>query len=254
MEASDTVSETFTIEKGMVLVPAGTTSANNGSITVSQDYFIGKYEVTQAEWESVMTGNSNGISATPSYFAGKPNNPVESVSWYDTMVFCNRKSIAEGLTPVYSISGTTNPDSWGASPDWENNATWNAVTVNSSANGYRLPTDAEWEYAARGGKNGIGYTYSGSNNIEDVAWYYYNSGNTSHTVGTKLPNELGIYDMSGNVWEWCYDWYPGYEGSRRVGRGGGWRYYDNHCTVSHRYIGYPYYCFNGIGLRLARSF
>ena len=254
MEASDTVSETFTIEKGMVLVPAGTTSANNGSITVSQDYYIGKYEVTQAEWEAVMTGNSNGISATPSYFAGKPNNPVESVSWYDTMVFCNRKSIAEGLTPVYSISGTTNPDSWGASPDWENNATWNAVTVNSSANGYRLPTDAEWEYAARGGAGGSATTYAGSNNIGEVAWYYYNSGNTSHTVGTKLPNELGIYDMSGNVWEWCYDWYPGYEGSRRVGRGGGWRYYDNHCTVSHRYIGYPYYCFNGIGLRLARSF
>ena len=230
----------------LILVPKGTTTVENGNITVDKDFYIGKYEVTQAEWQAVMGNN-------PSSSAGNPNNPVENLRWYDTIVFCNKKSIAEGLTPVYSISGSTNPDSWGTVPTI-NNSTWNAVTVNSSANGYRLPTDAEWEYAARGGAGGTATTYAGSNNIEEVAWYYYNSGGKTHQVGTKSANELGIYDMSGNVWEWCWDWHPEHEGSDRVLRGGSWKYGDHTCLVGYRYNYLPDNRRNLIGFRLARSF
>jgi serine/threonine protein kinase len=163
-------------------------------------FFIGKYPVTQKEYEEIMRNN-------PSYFkeekviktgflkiASKverltvPEKPVERVSWYDAVEFCNKKSIKEGLTPCYSGSSKN-------------------IECDFTANGYRLPTEAEWEYAARGGNKSRSYKYSGSDNIEDVAWYYGNSGDITHPVGTKQPNELGIYDMSGNVWEWCNDWY-----------------------------------------------
>ena len=236
----------------MVLVPAGTTTSENGSITVLSDFYIGKYEVTQSEWETVMTGNSNSISATPSGFSNNPNNPVERVSWYDIMVFCNRLSTQEGLTPVYTISSSTNPGEWGTVPT-SRNATWDAVTVNSSANGYRLPTDVEWEYAARGGKDGDATTYAGSNTVGDVAWYS-NSGSTTPEVGTKTANELGLYDMSGNVWEWCYDWHLGYEGSYRVVRGGSWDGYGRHCAVSNRHYHNPYSRYRHIGFRVSRTF
>lgn len=239
------------IPEVMVLVPAGTTSVDNGSITISQSFYIGKYEVTQAEWQTVMGNN-------PSKFGGNPNNPVERVSWYDTIAFCNKKSIAEGLTPVYSISGSTNPTDWGAVPI-SNNATWNAVTANSSANGYRLPTDAEWEYAARGGAGGSAFTYAGSNNIEEVAWYWNNNETNGEIYGTKAvgrkqANELGIYDMSGNVWELCYDWYPGNEGSSRVVRGGCWGGDGNHCNVAIRTFLWPAFRNLEYGFRVARSF
>ena len=157
------------------------------SVTVS-DFYIGKYEVTQAQWRAVMGSN-------PSKFKGD-NLPVEQVSWNDIQKF---------ITKLNTMTGKT----------------------------FRLPTEAEWEYAARGGNQSKGYKYSGSNTLDNVAWYY-NSGGKTHPVGQKQPNELGLYDMSGNVWEWCQDWYGSYSsssqtnptgpssGSYRVLRGGDW--------------------------------
>jgi formylglycine-generating enzyme required for sulfatase activity len=170
---------------------------------------MGKYEVTQKEWVEIMGSN-------PSEFKGD-NLPVEMVSWHDVIEYCNKRSLREGLTPAYRGSGDT-------------------VTCDLSASGYRLPTEAEWEYAAKGGVNGayLTYSYSGSNSVDSVGWYEGNSGDRTRPVGTKQPNDLGIYDMSGNVWEWCWDWYGDYpggsqtdpagpaSGSARVLRGGGY--------------------------------
>ena len=151
-------------------------------VTLTRDFLIGKYAVTQALWDSVMGSHPNTFTGT--------NRPVECVSWFDVVEFCNKLSELEGLEPAYSINGAN-------------------VTCNWSAKGYRLPTNAEWEYAARGGEY---HKYSGSDNIDEVAWYWDNSdtgnGNETHPVGQKNPNGFGLYDMSGNVWEWVWDWWP----------------------------------------------
>ena len=189
-------------------------------VTLANDYYIGKYEVTQVLWQVVMGSN-------PSLFKGD-NLPVEQVSWDDCQEF---------ISKLNRITGKT----------------------------FRLPTEAEWEYAARGGKKSRGYQYSGSNNLSDVAWYYDNSGSKTHSVGTKQANELGIYDMSGNVWEWCQDWYGEYRSSSqvnptgansgyyRVVRGGSWSYNAGGSRLSFRYNGTPDDCYGGLGLRLVLS-
>ncbi len=251
----------------MVLVERGSfqMGSNDGDsdekpvhpVTVSS-FWIGKYEVTQAEWQEVMGSN-------PSNWKGD-RLPVEQVSWYDAVSYCNKRSIQEGLQPCYTISGSTDPANWGAVPT-SSNATWNAAICDWSANGYRLPTEAEWEYAARGGKHSKGYKYSGSNDISSVAWYDGNSSAKTHEVGTKTANELGIHDMSGNVWEWCGDRYdkryysksPGSDpvgagsGSFRVLRGGSWYGNDNYCRVAYRLNGNPVFRGSNLGLRLARA-
>ena len=167
------------------------------------------------------------MGSNPSNWKGD-NLPVERVSWDDCQTFIRKL---------------------------------NALTGKN----FRLPTEAEWEFAARGGNNSRGYKYAGSNNIGDVAWYDGNSGNKTHTVGTKSPNELGIYDMSGNVWEWCQDWYGSYSsasqtnptgassGSYRVLRGGSWYYGARFCRSSLRSDNAPGYRYIYYGLRLVLS-
>jgi formylglycine-generating enzyme required for sulfatase activity len=201
-------------------------------------FYMGKYEVTQREWFEVMGTN-------PSYFKGE-NLPVEQVSWQEAIEYCNRRSMKEGLTPCYRGSG-------------------NSITCDWKANGYRLPTEAEWEYAAKDGvQNFLTTEYAGSNSVGAVAWYDDNSGGSTHPVGTKAGNALGIYDMSGNVWEWCWDWYGDYNGraqtdprgpasgSNRVARGGSWIRAASYARSANRGDGAPSGRYSGLGFRLVR--
>jgi formylglycine-generating enzyme required for sulfatase activity len=254
----------------MVYVPGGSFemgTASGGesnerpvhSVTLTQGFYIGKYEVTQAQYQAVM-----GTNPGSGYGVGD-NYPVYNVRWYDAVVFCNKLSVMEGLTPAYSISGSTDPSTWGTVPT-SYNSTWNAVTINSGSTGYRLPTEAQWEYAAKGGNGSPGnYTYAGSNTVGNVAWYDGNSGSSSHAVGTKAPNGLGIYDMSGNVWEWCWDWYGSYSsgsqtdptgassGTTRVYRGGSLLSSVEDTRAAFRYFWDPSDRRINLGFRLVRS-
>ena len=268
-DASITLTAKWIID--MVYVPGGSfemgeVGIDNGpvhTVTLSS-FYLGKYEVTQEQWTAVMGNN-------PSYFTGSPasgevqnKRPVERVSWYDALVFCNKLSMREGLSPAYRISGSTDTEDWGTVPTI-NDSTWDAVEVVAGSNGYRLPTEAQWEYAAKGGNGSPGnYTYSGSDTVDDVAWYESNSGNKTHEVGKKAPNGLGLYDMSGNVFEWCWDWYGSYpsgaqtnpegadSGSVRVLRGGSWDYSAVFTRSFFRYYYYPIIRYSDIGFRLVR--
>ncbi|MBP7563347.1 MAG: formylglycine-generating enzyme family protein [Candidatus Cloacimonetes bacterium] len=174
--------------------------------------------------------------------------PVTCVSWFDAIAYCNWKSNQEGLTPAYTIKGIL------VSCDWQ-------------ADGYRLPTEAEWEFAARGGKQSKGFKYSGSDYLDEVGWYKNISEKSTHASGMKLSNELDICDMTGNVWEWCWDWYdkayylcsdsdnprgPA-NGFFRIHRGGSWNTIPIHCTVFRRGLDYPYDHSSNIGFRIAKS-
>ena len=219
------------IADNMVKVEAGRFLRDDEKgVTLTKAYWIGKYEVTQIQYEAVMGNN-------PSEFKGD-NRPVECVSWHDAKTFCDK------LNELYR---------------------------DKLPAGYRfdLPTEAQWEFAARGGNKSKGYKYSGSNDIAKVAWYNYNSGDQTHGVGQKQPNELGLYDMTGNVREWCRDWHDWHDyyskdtvtdptgpqkGSRRVVRGGGWHtsyFYDDDCRVARRDYGDPDSRFTDRGFRLA---
>ena len=226
----------------MVAITGGTFNNGTADMTVSS-FYIGKYEVTQKQYATVMGSILSYCSST--YGLGD-DYPVYYVTWYDAVAFCNALSELEGYDDVYTISGTT-------------------VTADFTKNGYRLPTEAEWQFAARGGTSSNGYTYSGSNTIDDVAWNTTNSSNTTHTVGGKTANELGLYDMSGNVREWCEDWYETYPsteqsdytgpstGVDRVERGGSWYSGAIECAVSYRSSYGPSGSFISIGFRVARS-
>ena len=161
-------------------------------VALSYDFHMGRYEVTFGEYDAFCT--ATGRQLPPDEGWGRGSRPVINVTWWDAVEYCNWLSEREGLRPAYDDGNLL--DSSGRK-----------TTDVSTVAGYRLPTEAEWEYAARGGKKGRGYKYSGSDDIDEVAWYGDNSRSTTQEVGMKAPNELGLYDMSGNVWEWCSDWY-----------------------------------------------
>ena len=231
------------VPAGFVLVAAGAlpSSSDMGAQNVAA-FYMAQTETTWGQWQTVRAwAVAHGYDLANVGAGNGDSFPVTNVSWYQIVKWCNARSEMEGLTPVYTVNGSIYRTGDSA-PD-----------VNANANGYRLPGEAEWEFAARGGVNTNGYDYSGSNDPDSVAWHNGNSGYTTHSVATKQANELGLSDMSGNVWEWCYDWTPGYEGSFRVYRGGGWGNYAHHCRVDFRNSFYPSHSDYNFGFRVARS-
>jgi len=207
---------------------------------------IGKYEVTWSEWQKVRDwALTKGYDLQEVGKGLSDNHPVIYVNWYDVVKWCNAKSEMERLEPVYQVKKQVYKS--GAFGKEESDI----VKEKAGAKGYRLPTGAEWEWAARGGKKSKKYTYSGSNDLNAVGWFKDNSEGKSHPVAQKKANELGIHDMSGNVWEWCWDLNTSY---RRF-CGGCWGNDAANCAVAYRFISRwsPDGRYGGLGFRLARS-
>jgi len=220
--------------------PGRNSDEEQHAVTLTTDFWMAESEVTQRQYRNLM-----GMS--PSNFQGD-DLPVEQVSWYEAVAYCNALSVKEKLTPCYQINGTT--VGWGDG---------------LKCTGYRLPTEAEWEYAANPA-SGSRTVYAGSDTVDGVAWYSNNSGSTTHAVKTKTANGRGLYDLSGNVWEWVWDWYQGnYEalpatdpigpttGAYRVVRGGSWFNTASYARVARRDNDTPTNRNDYLGFRLVRS-
>ncbi|MES2543839.1 MAG: SUMF1/EgtB/PvdO family nonheme iron enzyme [Bacteroidota bacterium] len=210
-------------------------------------FLLSKYEVTVYQWTEYAKATGSRMPDKP-LWGFKDSYPVNKITWQQAISFCNWLSKKDGYQPVYSMSGPR-------------------YVCNFKANGYRLPTEAEWEYAAKGGRLSSEKKFSGSDKADKVAWHKLNSNGTPHTVGTKVANELGIYDMSGNLWEWCWDWYgtdyykraisnnpKGPEmGDKRVVRGGSWDSKLEYLRPANRISTFPDKTHEFYGFRLART-
>ena len=238
-------------------------------VTISEGFWMGVYPVTQEQWERVMGWNPSHFSNNPAAGETQGRRPVETVSWYDAILFANRLSILEGLNPAYSIGGSTNPDDWGQVLDSMSlSAIWDAAELVAGSNGWRLPTEAQWEYAARAGTttafNNGAEDWKNQSEIEGIGWFNFNSGGMTREVGLKQPNPWGLHDIHGNVWEWVWDWFGTYpaqaqtdpsgasSGSDRVDRGGSWSDSAKHARSAVRSGGNPFLQWSNLGVRLVR--
>ena len=227
---ADEFEQQMVFVEGGVFMPGAKENKDDYAYTELTSFYISRYEITQAQWKAVMgttiqQQRDKAVEFSQLSHGVGDNYPMYYVSWTEAKEFCEKLSEKTGKK-------------------------------------YALPTEAQWEFAARGGNRSEGYDYSGSDNLEDVAWYDNNSGREIHAVGTKLPNELGIYDMSGNVCEWCADWYGEYSdeyvtnptgpstGRYRVLRGGDWDIDASGCHVSLRSYSYTDYRNNDLGFRI----
>ena len=268
------VGDSFVPQPGTwVTIPAGTfmmgsagteacgrTNEDLHQVTLTRSFEISSTEVTQAQFESLMGYNPSNFKSCGT------NCPVERVSWHEAVAYCNALSSQKGHSPCYTCTGS------GTSVTCQEAAAYGGANIYSCP-GYRLPTEAEWEYAYRtetqtayysGASDPAACGCQGNAKLEPIAWYCGKSGSTTHPVGQKQPNAWHLYDMAGNIWEWCHDWYGSYpstsvtdpvgaSGSDRVLRGGSWNFNARNCRAAHRGNSSPGARYGILGFRLARS-